>query len=137
MIVFVCSPFHGFTTDDIESNVGRARIICRALVLADHLPIAPHLYFPQFMDDKVAAERDTGIARGHQLMRLCRAVVKWWPSDTEIGGGMESDLQRAAELDLPVLHLRLFAALHMEGDSVKLLINEGIIGEFRRAEGIE
>lgn len=46
-IVYICSPYAG----DIEANVVAARRYSRFAVDAGYIPIAPHLLFPQFLDD--------------------------------------------------------------------------------------
>ena len=46
-IVYICSPYAG----DIEKNVKAARVYSRFAVDRGFIPIAPHLLFPQFMDD--------------------------------------------------------------------------------------
>ena len=46
-IVYICSPFAG----DIENNTAAARRYSRFAVEAGYIPIAPHLLFPQFLDD--------------------------------------------------------------------------------------
>ena len=53
MIVFVSSPFSG----DVEKNTELAQSYCRFVVEQGHTPIAPHLLFPQFLDEKSAWER--------------------------------------------------------------------------------
>ena len=52
-LVYICSPFAG----DTEGNTEKARHYCRFAVRSACIPLAPHLLFPQFMDDTVAAER--------------------------------------------------------------------------------
>ena len=46
-MVFICSPYAG----DIERNMRKAQGYCRFAVSRNCIPIAPHLLFPQFMDD--------------------------------------------------------------------------------------
>ena len=46
-IVYICSPYAG----DVESNTAAARRYSRFAVEAGYIPIAPHLLFPQFLDD--------------------------------------------------------------------------------------
>ena len=46
-IVYICSPYAG----DIESNTTAARRYCRFAVESGYIPIAPHLLFPQFLND--------------------------------------------------------------------------------------
>ena len=48
-IVYICSPFSG----DVETNVANARRYSRYAVDKGYIPIAPHLLFPQFLDDEL------------------------------------------------------------------------------------
>ena len=47
-IVYVCSPFSG----DIAGNIANARKYSRFAVEQGYIPIAPHLLFPQFLNDR-------------------------------------------------------------------------------------
>lgn len=44
-LVYVCSPLSG----DVERNAENARRYCRFAVDSGCIPLAPHLYFPQFI----------------------------------------------------------------------------------------
>ena len=46
-IVYICSPYAG----DIDRNTAAARKYSRFAVETGYIPIAPHLLFPQFMND--------------------------------------------------------------------------------------
>ncbi len=65
--IFVCSPYSG----NIEYHTDKARQYCAAIVKMGHLPIAPHLYFPQFMDEHSPDEREHGIRMGIELLDDC------------------------------------------------------------------
>ena len=43
-IVYVCSPYVG----DTEKNTANVRRYCRFVVDKGSIPLAPHLFFPQF-----------------------------------------------------------------------------------------
>ena len=58
-IVYVCSPYSG----DIDANILNARRYCRFAVDSGCIPIAPHLLFPQFMNDADETERNRHTAR--------------------------------------------------------------------------
>lgn len=51
--VFICSPFRG----DMEGNARKAAVYCRMACEQGYLPIAPHLLFPQFLNEGIEAER--------------------------------------------------------------------------------
>jgi hypothetical protein len=46
-IVYICSPYSG----DVEANVAAARRYSRFAVDKGFIPIAPHLLYPQFLND--------------------------------------------------------------------------------------
>ena len=51
-LVYICSPYSG----DIAANTEKAKRYCRFAVDNHAIPIAPHLLFPQFMNEET--ERD-------------------------------------------------------------------------------
>mgnify|MGYP001025902646 FL=1 len=87
-IVYICSPFSG----DVEGNVANARRYSRFAVDKGYIPIAPHLLFPQFLDDNNPAERELGLFFGNALMSKCAEV---WVFGSRISSGMEAEIERA------------------------------------------
>ena len=57
-----------------------------------YIPIAPHLLFPQFLDDDNPEERELGLFFGNALMSKCSEV---WVFGSRISSGMESEIKRA------------------------------------------
>lgn len=53
-IVYICSPYAGET----ENNIKAAQKYSRFAVDKGYIPVAPHLLFPQFMNDANPAERN-------------------------------------------------------------------------------
>jgi len=94
-MIYVCSPFAG----DVEANVQRAKTFCRFAVEHDAIPIAPHLYFPRFMDDKDQTERNLGLFFGMVLLAKCREL---WCFGERISSGMKIELEKAKRLDIPI-----------------------------------
>lgn len=87
-IVYICSPYAG----DIEKNVKAARVYSRFAVDRGFIPIAPHLLFPQFMDDTNPQERELGLFLGNALMSKCSEV---WVFGSVISPGMQTEIKRA------------------------------------------
>ena len=87
-IVYICSPY----SDDVEGNVAAARRYSRFAVEQGYIPIAPHLLFPQFLDDSRPDERELGLFFGNALMSKCSEV---WVFGSRISSGMESEIKRA------------------------------------------
>ena len=87
-IVYICSPFAG----DIEANVAAARRYSRFAVEKGYIPLAPHLLFPQFLNDNDPKERQLGLFFGNALMSKCSEV---WVFGSRISAGMEAEIERA------------------------------------------
>jgi hypothetical protein len=87
-IVYICSPYAG----DVEANIAAARRYCRYAVEAGYIPIAPHLLFPQFLNDADPNERQLGLFFGNVLMSMCAEV---WVFGKTISRGMAAEIKRA------------------------------------------
>ena len=88
-VVYICSPYSG----DTERNVENARRYSRFAVDRHYLPITPHIYFTQFMDDNVPEERNTAIFMNWVLMSKC---VELWVFGETISSGMKAEIERAS-----------------------------------------
>lgn len=87
-IVYICSPYAG----DTSRNIAAARKYSRFAVETGYIPIAPHLLFPQFMNDGDPTERELALFFGNALMSKCSEV--WVFGDT-ISNGMAAEIRRA------------------------------------------
>lgn len=87
-IVYICSPYAG----DVEKNVEAAQRYSRFAVDKGYIPIAPHLLFPQFLNDRNPRERQLGLFFGNALMSKCSEV---WVFGSRISAGMEDEIKRA------------------------------------------
>ena len=87
-IVYICSPYAG----DIDNNIVAAQHYCRYAVDNGYIPIAPHLLFPQFLNDNDPKERQLGLFFGNALMSKCSEV---WVFGNNISAGMKAEIKRA------------------------------------------
>ncbi len=87
-IVYICSPFAG----DIENNTAAARRYSRFAVESGYIPIAPHLLFPQFLNDGDPKERELGLVFGNAILSKC---AEMWVFGDRISEGMETEIKRA------------------------------------------
>ena len=87
-LVYICSPFSG----DIENNNKRTQAFCRFALDKGNIPLAPHLMFPQFMNDKDEKERDLAIFMDIILMGKCQEV---WVLGDVISRGMSIEIEKA------------------------------------------
>ena len=94
-LVFICSPF----SEDTGKNINAARRYCRFAVDRGYIPVAPHLIYPQFLDDAKADERQLGMFFGKVLMTKCTEV---WVFGECISAGMQEEIQYAEKRRLKV-----------------------------------
>lgn len=79
---------------------------CKFVAECGDIPIAPHLYFTQFLDDDTPEERSLGMTLGLEAIEYCDAMYVF--TDGVISDGMMNELQVAADLDLPVRMFNFF-----------------------------
>ena len=95
---YVCSPYRG----DVETNTEKARAYSRELYESGYTPIAPHLLFPQFLNDNNPAEREAGMQMAAALLPQCKVLAVCGGEITE---GMAQEIQTAERLGIPILTL--------------------------------
>ena len=94
-LIYICSQFSG----DIENNNKRTRAFCRFALDKGNIPLAPHLMFPQFMNDNDEKERDLAIFMDIILMGKCQEV---WVLGDVISRGMSIEIEKAKKRRQPV-----------------------------------
>lgn len=94
-LVYICSPFAG----DVENNINMARIYSRFAVRQACIPLAPHLLFPQFMDDSIPAERNISLFMGMVLLRKCDEI---WVFGRTVSAGMAVEIEKAEKKNMPI-----------------------------------
>ena len=93
--VYICSPLKG----NINRNVFNARMYCRFAFDKGYVPIAPHIYYPQFLDESSANERAAGIRYGLEAMWQASEV---WVFGEYISEGMQAEIDLAKDLKIPI-----------------------------------
>jgi len=91
--VYVCHPF----SDGPAANIGHVQRISRGLIADGVLPIAPHLYLPQLVDE--ATQRERALNLCVELLGTCDEVRVF---GGRITPGMERELQYATRVGIPV-----------------------------------
>lgn len=94
-LVYVCSPY----SDDILNNERKARVFCKFAVRRGAIPLAPHLHYPQFMDENNPADRELGLFFGLVLLTKCDEV---WVFGSRISRGMAKEIAKAEAKCIPV-----------------------------------
>lgn len=98
-LVYICSPYRGET----ERNVEYARELTRAALDNGYVPITPHLYITQVVDDNKPQERERGMAAGKELLKHCKYILIG--SRYGLSSGMLEEIEIAIEQDMTELAL--------------------------------
>lgn len=92
-LVYICSPFSG----DISGNIERTKKYSRYAVDSKAIPIAPHLLFPQFMDDD--AERELALFMDMVLLGKCEEL---WVFGELVTEGMSAEIAKAKRKNMKI-----------------------------------
>ena len=87
-VVYIASPYAGET----EDNISRAKGYCRFAVSKGVIPLAPHLLYPQFMDDDDEDQRILGLRFAIALLCRCDEL---WVFGEKISAGMAKEIEKA------------------------------------------
>lgn len=96
MIIFVCSPARGETTARYNRNMKNAAQYSRSIALQGDIPITPHLFFRDFLEERKPDERARGMKMGKELLRFCDEV--WVYGADGISEGMKDEIELAEKL---------------------------------------
>lgn len=103
--VYICSPYA--SQGDKNQNVTNAVAYCQMAIQKGFIPIAPHVFYTQMLNDDIEEERAAGLAIGIELLKDCDEIWVFGP----VKGGMIAEVQMAKELGLKV-----FYTTNMEGE---------------------
>ena len=107
-LIYVCSPFKGnvdsYTTksekkDVKEYNLSRAKGYSLFVSSLGHIPLAPHLLFPQFLDDEDKEEREMGLSYALYLLEKCDEI---WVFGCKVSEGMQREIKKAKRMNMPI-----------------------------------
>lgn len=84
---------------DIEKNVKAARSYSRFAVDKSYIPIAPHLLFPQFLNDVDKEQRELGLCFALILLGKCDEL---WVFGDRVSDGMAREIANAQKHGIPV-----------------------------------
>mgnify|MGYP000757595298 FL=1 len=99
-LIYICSPYAG----DVKGNTQRARDYCHFAIRQKCIPVAPHLLFPQFLNDRDPEQRELGLFMGIVLLTKC---VEVWVFGDIISQGMEKEIAKAESRGMPVRYFTM------------------------------
>jgi len=93
--VFICSPYAG----DVIGNIEKARRYLRFAVDKGTIPFAPHLLYPQVLDDSNPEDRSLGLFFGLVWLGRCHEL---WVFGSVCSQGMAEEIGCASCRGMPI-----------------------------------
>ena len=98
-LVYVCSPLRGTNPAPLKYKLNKIRAAkhCHTIMknFPDVIPIAPHVYFTQFLDDTNPTERLLGMEAGIELLSMCDELWVYGLHNPSEGMQAEIDYAKA------------------------------------------
>lgn len=101
---YVCSKYRAKNEVEMQQHIMDAVEACRKVHERGNIPIAPHLYWPRFLDDNDPQDRDYGIAAGLEALKRCDEMIviirQEGPEEEWISQGMQAEIAAAAKMGI-------------------------------------
>lgn len=94
-IIYVASPYGG----DVKKNTEFAKKACRHVMEQGHAFFAPHLLYPDLLDENQPKERQLGIEMGFAILQNCGEL---WCYGNHISQGMMMEIEEARQIGIPI-----------------------------------
>lgn len=94
--VYVCSQYG--TRGNRETNLEFAKLFCMAVIEEGKIPICPHLFYGQVLNDDVESQRAAGLRIGLELLEDCSELRIF----SRLSEGMKGEILKAEKLGIPV-----------------------------------
>lgn len=94
--VYVCSQYG--TRGSRETNLEFAKVFCMAVIEEGKIPICPHLFYSQVLNDEVKSQRAAGLRMGLELLEDCSELRIF----SRLSEGMKGEILKAEKLGIPV-----------------------------------
>ena len=93
--VYVASPFKG----DMQTNIQNAKMYALYVANQAFVPMVPHLFLTQFLNDDIQSERELGLALGLQILKRCHEL---WVFGGIVSEGMSLEIRFARRHNIPI-----------------------------------
>ena len=100
-ITYICSPYRGETTEAVVRHTSYAAHLTTEAIRAGEVPITPHLYIPQALNDRDPEERQLALDIGLRLLCQCTRMIVGLRFG--ISDGMKDEIEAAVAGGIPIL----------------------------------
>lgn len=101
---YVCSKYRAKNEVEMQQHIMDAMEACRAVHERGDIPVAPHLYWPRFLDEGNPEDRDYGLQAGMEALKRCNQMVviirQEGPEEEWISQGMQAEITAAAKMGI-------------------------------------
>jgi len=97
-LIYVASPYAG----DVKKNIEFTKQACRYVMEQGHAFFAPHLLYPQLLDDASPRERQAGLDMGLAMLPRCDEL---WVCGDRISPGISQEIELAKTLGMPIRYI--------------------------------
>ena len=121
--VYICSPYRDSNADKVTESIRLAKEYCAFAMRTaiDILPVAPHIYFTQFLDDTVPDARSIGTQAGLALLTECEEV---WVFGDKVSDGMVQEMATASRLGKTLRFFDVSVLRDAHSDRLSVAIEE-------------
>ena len=109
--VYVCSQYG--RRGGKATNLEFAKFFCMMVIEEGKIPICPHLFYAQVLNDDVKSRRAAGMRIGLELLKECGELRIF----TNISEGMKGEILAARERGIPI-RIADMAAIYSEDQAV-------------------
>lgn len=103
-LAFLCSPLRATSPEEKELNIKFAQNACHTIISRfGYNSIAPHLFYPQFLDDENDTERALGLKLAKDLLKRCDVIFVF--TGRGISAGMAQEIKFANSLNKRIVYL--------------------------------
>lgn len=99
-LCYICTPYRGNLFQRVR-NVLYARKVTRSAIKSGYIPITPHLYITQVLNDKDPDERIKGIEIAMELLDMCEVILIG--NKYGISRGMAAEIAKASVQNMTIL----------------------------------
>lgn len=97
--VYIISQYRGRTAWDVEFHKKVARHFAKQIIYENNVPVAPHLFYTQFLDDNKEAERSIGLTCGLLDLMECDEFFLIIV-DGVISDGMKEEIEAVSRMGI-------------------------------------
>lgn len=98
--VYIISRYRASSPREVDFNKRVARHAARCLIREGKQPVAPHLFYTQFLDDDFELEREAGLKMGIADLRGCDEFLLV-VIDGVVSEGMRQEIVEISRLGMP------------------------------------